>query len=993
MERYRFSPNDRAMLEHMKVPFAVFQQMGNRIVTLLVSDGFCDTMGNGDREKLYEAMDRDTFSRVHPDDVARVGNATMRFMREGGRFDSVYRLRKKDGSGYLVIHGCGEHVLTDTGVRLTQVWYVNEGDYVEDGDIQAGLNACLSNAVHEESLIRTSYYDELTGLPNMTRFFEQAEVVRRRVVRRGMKPVMLYMDLSGMKFYNTRYGFAEGDRLLRTFAGLLAEVFGSERCCRVGADHFAAVSEQTGMDERLERMLERWQTALEGRVLPVHVGVYQGRAEEDIHASTAMDRAKMACVAIRDKYGIAVNHYSQALSDAAEKRQYIVENIDRAIAEGWIQIYFQPIIRAVNGKISNVEALARWIDPVKGFMSPADFIPALEDAGLIYKLDLHMLDQLVDMMRRQMEAGYQLVPHSINLSRSDFDACDVVEEICRRVDAAGVARDRVTIEITESMIGSDFDFIKTQVERFRAMGFPVWMDDFGSGYSSLDVLQSIKFDLLKFDMSFMQRLDAGENGKIILTELMRMATALGVDTICEGVERAEQVRFLQEIGCSKLQGFYYSKPVSLETVTERVRSGMRLGFENPAESAYYENIGRINLYDLTVVTSKETRAFQNTFNTIPMGIIEVNGGASRFVRCNRSYRNFIKGLYGLDLTVEGAQFHENSSAFMRNVVKNCCGRSALSLYDEKTPDGSVVHALARPIGVNPVTGNTAVAVAVLSVTEPSDEATYADIARALAGDYYSIYVVDLDTDKFIEYTSPMGKEELAMERHGEDFFAVATRDTMTRIYEEDREPFLARFSKEKVMKELDARGVYVATYRLMDTGVPMYASLKITRMQPNENRIIIGVSIIEDEMKRKEEDEQERERNTLFRRIAALSGRYYALYTIDPDTGFYYEYSVSSDYSALGYDKVGDNFFEKGRQDGMAYIFPEDLPRFLEQFTRENVLRDIDAKGRFQIRYRIMVGGVPKPINLRMARVSERDGEKLVAGVSILDSEGAGSKE
>ena len=233
----------------------------------------------------------------------------------------------------------------------------------------------------------------------------------------------------------------------------------------------------------------------------------------------------------------------------------------------------------------------------------------------------------------------------------------------------------------------------------------------------------------------------------------------------------------------------------------------------------------------------------------------------------------MQGAFGMAVAVEGADFHENTSPFMRNVVKTCCERGALSLYDGKLADGSVVHALARRIGVNPVTGNTAVAVAVLSVTESSDEATYADIARALAGDYYSIYVVDLDTDEFIEYTSPMGKEELAMERHGEDFFSVATRDTMTRIFEEDREPFLARFSKEKVMKELDARGVYVATYRLIDTGVPMYASLKITRMHPNENRIIIGVSIIEDEIRRKEEDERERERNTLFRRIAAGTTR------------------------------------------------------------------------------------------------------------------------
>ena len=168
-----------------------------------------------------------------------------------------------------------------------------------------------------------------------------------------------------------------------------------------------------------------------------------------------------------------------------------------------------------------------------------------------------MLERILEHIKTKEAEGLYIVPHSINLSRCDFDACDMVEEIRRRVDQAGIRRDRISIEITESVIGSDFDYIKTQIERFQALGFPVWMDDFGSGYSSLDVLQSIKFDLIKFDMGFLRRLDENEDGKIILTELMKMASALGVDTICEGVETEEQMHFLQEIGlelCVPLSG-------------------------------------------------------------------------------------------------------------------------------------------------------------------------------------------------------------------------------------------------------------------------------------------------------------------------------------------------------------------------------------------------------------------------------------------------------
>jgi EAL domain-containing protein (putative c-di-GMP-specific phosphodiesterase class I) len=221
-------------------------------------------------------------------------------------------------------------------------------------------------------------------------------------------------------------------------------------------------------------------------------------------------------------------------------------------------------------------------------------------------------------MNVQITEGLNVVPHSLNLSRSDFEACDIVEEICKRVDDAGVSRSKITIEITESIIGSDFEFMKKQVERFKELGFPVWLDDFGSGYSSMEMLQSIDFDLIKFDMSFMKRLDEGENGKIILAELMRMANALGMDTVCEGVETDEQVWFLREIGCSKLQGFYYTRPISFEMILDRYEKGIQIGFEDPEESDYYESIGRLNLYDMTAIASGDETTFNNIFNTIPV---------------------------------------------------------------------------------------------------------------------------------------------------------------------------------------------------------------------------------------------------------------------------------------------------------------------------------------------------------------------------------------
>ena len=563
-------------------------------------------------------------------------------------------------------------------------------------------------------------YDYLTGLPNLTSFFEHFEIGRKVMLAQGGLPALLYVDLSGMKSYNHKYGFSEGDRMLRSFARLLGRIFKAENCCHISADRFAVFTDETGLEERLDRLFRKWLEMKTKIHLPVCVGIYPNRIEE-VPVGMAYDRAKIACDVLKGSYASSFKYYSNELSERMVKQNYILENFEKALSEKWIQVYYQPILRAIDGKVCDEEALARWIDPVKGFLSPADFIPFLEDAGLIYKLDLYMLDRVLEHIRIKDAEGYYIVPHSINISRADFDACDMVEEIRRRVDSAGVRRDRISIEITESVIGSDFDFIKLQIERFQELGFPVWMDDFGSGYSSLDVLQSIKFNLLKFDMGFMRRLDENTDGRIILTELMKMASALGVDTVCEGVETAEQAHFLQEIGCSKLQGFFFSRPNPFEAVLDYHKTHKLTGYENPKESSYYESIGGLNLYDVGAVARDEKSPLQHTYSTLPMCIIEVKGDSTRFARTNQSYRDFFMRFFGIDPSNLGPEFVKYDGAFMNNVVKTCCEQGIRAFYDEKMPDGSIIHSFARRISTNPINGVIAVAVVVLSVREPNEK--------------------------------------------------------------------------------------------------------------------------------------------------------------------------------------------------------------------------------------------------------------------------------
>ena len=990
MGKYNYSEVERATLEGMRAPFAVYQFLDQRVVTLVLSDGFCELFGYTDREEAMFDMDNSMYMDTHPDDVARISDAAYLFATEGGKYETFYRSRNTKGEGYRVIHAMGEHVYTKTGERLAHIWYTDEGLVGANGELPNDkLNQQLNRALTEDSISKANHFDFLTGLPGMTNFFQLSEARKESMLQRGEEPAILFLDMVGMKFFNRQNGFEQGNRFLREFALMISRIYGSENCSRFGGDHFAVLTDAQSLNSTLPRLQRDSQALNDGNSLPLRVGVYHWRIEP-VAITVACDRAKIACDTIRNTLTSGVRYYDASMLGEAEKQRYIVSHLDQALAEGWTQVYYQPIVRAVNGRVCDEEALTRWIDPVRGFLSPGDFIPILEDAGLLYKLDLFVVDQIIEKLRRQAEAGLHLVPQSVNLSRSDFDACDMVQEICRRVDEAGLDHSLLTIEITESVIGNDFTFVKTQIDRFHSLGFSVWMDDFGSGYSSLDVLQSVKFDLIKFDMGFMQKLDEGESGKIILTELMRMATALGVDTVCEGVETAEQVRFLQEIGCSKLQGFYYLRPIPVEEIFRRYETGRQIGFENPLESAYYEAIGRVNLYDLNVIASPDGQPINHFYNVLPVAVLEILDGNVRFVRSNPSYRDFMRRYFEMELDDPESVFTDSpevlGKSFM-NMVKECCRSGNRGFVEEKLPDGSTVHTFVRRLAVNPVSGATAVAAVVLSVMDARQGTTYSHIARALASDYYNIFYVNLRTEEFIEYTSSIGGEELANERHGDHFFEQSASDAARYLYPEDQERFRAEFTKENVLRTLNEQGSFVIIYRLVNEGEPVYVRMKGRRMAADSEYVIFGVSNVDAQTKQSNDLLRIRQEQIADARIKAISGSYICLYSVDPETGHYTAYSSTDEYQRIGLPTEGEDFFRRAQREGLRTIFPEDLPRFQTCFTEERVMRAIEEHGVFIFRYRLIIGGEARPVCVRAGMVSEADGKKLIVGVHFAEKE------
>ena len=419
-----------------------------------------------------------------------------------------------------------------------------------------------------EDLNRRVVTDDLTGLPNIRYFCELVEKEKPRIIESGDSPVILYINIIGTKYYNRQFGFDKGDDLIREVGGILAVYYGEKCVCRITQDHFAAITKEGSLEEGLSRVFSACESMEGGPETLLRVGIYRYSLEET-NASIAIDRAKYACDRLRGTYVSGYQYFDREMINEIEDVRYIINNLDQALEKHWITAFYQPIIRASDGKLVDEETLSRWIDPVKGVLSPVQFIPVLEKARLIYRLDLYMLEEILKKLKFQIDNGITPVPQSLNLSRADFDSCDIVKEICRKVDAYGISRKYLSIEITESIVGSDFDFMKEQIERFQALGFKVWMDDFGSGYSALDVLQDIRFDVIKFDMRFMKRLDESEDSRIILGELLHMTQGLKIETVCEGVETMEQVEFLRKAGCNRLQGFCFGKPAPFDGKTIR----------------------------------------------------------------------------------------------------------------------------------------------------------------------------------------------------------------------------------------------------------------------------------------------------------------------------------------------------------------------------------------------------------------------------------------
>lgn len=314
------------------------------------------------------------------------------------------------------------------------------------------------------------------------------------------------------------------------------------------------------------------------------------------------------------------------------------DRFHEALGNGGIRAWFQPVFRSLTQQIMGAEALARWFDPDGNMLSPADFIPQLEQGGLIFELDMEILRQACALYDELRARGTPLSRVSVNLSRLDFAREDLFEQVCSVLHAYSVPREAVSLEITESVMLEDTDAFEKVFNRFSDAGFSVWLDDFGSGYSSLNVLQNYPFDVIKFDMLFLRKMSA--KGKNMLASLISMAKTLGIHTLTEGVETNEQREFLLDIGCEAQQGFYYARPLSREALIEQIDRKPGI-LEKKEDEAYWGQIGRLNF-----VNPNPLKEYAERWKSSPADYVSSYDGSIALIECGRENFTYIYATEG-----------------------------------------------------------------------------------------------------------------------------------------------------------------------------------------------------------------------------------------------------------------------------------------------------------------------------------------------------------
>ena len=416
----------------------------------------------------------------------------------------------------------------------------------------------------DRMIIQSTEKDELTGLLSKSYFYEYASLQDKFNPERKMDAVTV--NINHFHLYNELYGMSEGDLVLQRIADGLksfAEKTGGI-AGRSDADNFSLyVPHQESYEKLVEDISESIRKDSNIHNTSIRIGVNDLIDDEDARLEMAFDRARMAADSANGNTTSVITYYDAAM----RKQRMFEERLIRDIADGIIKNQFKVFYQSkydITGdapKLAGAEALVRWEHPEFGMIYPGSFISVFEENGLIQLMDDYIWRQAAAQVKKWKDKYHMTIPISVNVSRIDIQDEDIVSNMCDIVKEAGIDVKDLHLEITESAYTSDTDQLVEVVAQFREKGFVIEMDDFGSGYSSLNMLTTLPIDILKVDMRFMQSISQDKKSLRMMELVKEIADFLKVPVVAEGVEEKEQLDTLKELGCQMIQGYYFSKPL------------------------------------------------------------------------------------------------------------------------------------------------------------------------------------------------------------------------------------------------------------------------------------------------------------------------------------------------------------------------------------------------------------------------------------------------
>lgn len=635
--------------------------------------------------------------------------------------------------------------------------------------------------------------------------------------------VPLYFNLTNFKIYNSRHGMEAGDGVIRYMAERLRAHFPHALIAHLTGDTFAVLAPHQDVTGRIEAVAREMDGYVNDSSVRLKAGVHLIDPENVEVTESSLhllfDRAKIAADWIKGDAGRTWALYEESMGRRLADRAYVLGHFEEALEKGYIQVYYQTIVRTLTGKVCAVEALARWQDPVKGLIMPSLFVPVLEESKLIHRLDAFVIEEVARKYLYIKEMGRPVAPVSVNLSSVDFEVMEPFDFVESMVRKYRVPRSLYHIEVTESALKKNEEKLKKELRRFRKAGYHCWLDDFGSGYSTLNVLKSYPFDTLKLDMMFMRNLN--EQGLEIIRSIILMAKRLSLHTLAEGVETEEQARFLRDIGCEMIQGWYYAKPLPYEeSYQDMLARG--LSVEEPWEAELYEKAGLVN-----VITDTPSGIFLADRDNIS---IILRNEASRQVS-EKIHVKYKEGSAALDLA---APVKKQMQDLIRLSWKTHRKESMNCIYQ-----GSHAYCAATTLAFeNGVYGGRYEYYAISPKGEDSEAAYMDKLLRHLFIVYDGLYVIQRRTGQVMESMNRLAKTG--------DTIPVSRFLKLSRfLHEGDRERFYLFMDMAYLEKEARKLGRSAVTglFRLrMENGSYRWKEFNFALMESDEgDDVLLGI--------------------------------------------------------------------------------------------------------------------------------------------------------